>query len=142
MKLFRVDMTSEGKGALAALLSLLWNQAGYTGVNPRTGDKRGIRFVAFREPKHQLDEGEKRLVFFWGKNPSATDVTELPVTLDAEGAFMLASTWLDEVDYGPEDDTDGHCNKGWRVYNERFHHVDNDAYGFIAISPAWIVYDK
>lgn len=142
MKIFAVDMTSEGKGALAALLSLLWEQQGYNGNNFRTGEKRGAKFIAMRDPGHVLDFKAHRLIFFWSKSPTATDIQELPITLDAEGASYLANNWLETAEYGPEPDTDGHCNKGWRVYNEAWGHVDDDPYAFLAIEPAWIEYGK
>lgn len=66
----------------------------------------------------------------------------LPFTLDASGAADFATRWLSEVEYGPQDDHDGHDTKGWRIYNESWGHIEELRSAFVAITPEWAMHGK
>lgn len=87
-----------------------------------------------------------RLVLFW--NPTHPDAIPLPVPMGMAELEPVIRTWLsEEAEYGPEEDTDGHCRKSWRVHNGSGSRITAGTvdYGwgsFAAIEPEWAVYGK
>ena len=88
-------------------------------------------------------EGDKpaRLVFYWMES-KAPGFTNLPFRADAAEVFTIAERWLAQSDYGPQPGHDGDNGKGFRLYNERWGHVDGRHEAFLAVSPAWAMYGK
>ena len=59
-----------------------------------------------------------------------------PVPFMPREMSRIVGNWLASVDYGPEPRTDGSTDKGFRIYNEAWGHVDGDWRAFAAIEPA------
>ena len=86
------------------------------------------------------DPHPDRLILVWSTQSPGSH--PLPAPLKGEALVGFVRSWLETVDYGKEDDTDGHCKKGWHVYNDAWGYIDGDPYAFVAIEPVWLVYGK
>lgn len=144
-----IDVTSEGNETLAKTLDLAFGKfhkaIGYAIRAAVPSEKHPAEVMA--DPKNAYMLKPKRaakplrLVFFWTA-PTAKDFVALPFKLDAKGAADFAARWLAEADYGKQPDHDGDNEKGWRVYNEAWGHVDDEYAGFVAVTPSWAMYGK
>jgi hypothetical protein len=111
-------------------------EATHFGVLPVQDEDKARKFF-------WLNVADRRLVrptlLFLARDPKQLDlvVSELPFKMNFKSAASFAANWLEQVDYGREYDTDGHCDKGWRVFNQ-----DTMMFQFVAVQPDWIVYGK
>jgi hypothetical protein len=148
---FHIDITSEGRSALATAMSLAFGKyhsaVAYAIREAVAGEKHKFEDDALQEkygwmlgPKTQGKP--KRLIFFWSDSETVSDRIALPFKLDATGAADFAIRWLGELDYGRQPDHDGDNEKGWRLYCEGWGHVDGHWGAFVAIAPAWAMYGK
>lgn len=145
---FHIDVTSEGKAALATALSLAFGRyrstVGYAIREAEPGARHDPP-EGFKYP-HLMEWNRKpkprRLVFYWSDSEKREDFVPLPFKLDAAGAADFAERWLAELDYGKQPDHDGDNGKGWRCYCEGWGHVDGQWSAFVAIAPAWAMYGK
>jgi hypothetical protein len=119
---FHIDITYEGKEALAQALQLAFR--GHTAIG-YTSDIT-------------------HLVFYWVKPDGGNDkyYQPLPFKIDAKFAAEFASKWLEFVSYPAEPDHDGDNGKGWRVYTEAWGKVDNQYQAIVGVKPCWALYGK
>jgi hypothetical protein len=82
------------------------------------------------------DEG-RRFVLYRADSPSAT---KLPFPLTREQAADLIIGWLEQADYGPQPDHDGHNGKGWRLHNGAGGHIGGEWQALLAVEPVWAEY--
>lgn len=79
-------------------------------------------------------------ILYWGGN-GAKDITPFPYEMSCKEAIPFIWGWLQKVDYEdyekPYDDGDVQNEKGFRIFNEMWGHVDSNSYAFVAIKPAW-----
>jgi hypothetical protein len=143
---FHFDMTCEGDEPLRAAFTLVWKASGID------GSKRGATHYAIRPVAEAVKDAEKpyldrsakslRLVFFeYHGNAPKPDMVAMPFLLDAEAAYDFARRWLAQAEYPRQPDHDGDNERGWRIYNEDWGHVDGDD-AIIAVSPVWAMYGK
>jgi hypothetical protein len=83
-----------------------------------------------------------RIVFFSGDYNLTENAVAFPFKATPALCADFARRWLAEVNYGDEPDHDGSNSKGWRVYNEKFGHIDNSWNAVIAVSPVWAMHGK
>jgi hypothetical protein len=133
---FRIDVTSDG--SLESIMKIAFSKT-----------PNGAASYTIRDPVEIEDWRGKfsrplRLIFFWSLYPLTEDIDMFAFSngLSAEEAADFARRWLEQIDYGPEPDHDGSNTKGFRIYNERYGHVDDSSYGTVAITPEWIEYGK
>ena len=55
---------------------------------------------------------------------------------------VIVKRWLGNVEYPREPDTDGHNERGWRIFNEQYSRVGDEWEAFVAIEPVWLTYGK
>lgn len=103
-------------------------------VATTTSNHKAVKAVAW-----SVDNDGKRLVLYWTLSEKSIP---LPAPLSGVALEAFVKSWLDDVEYGPEPDQDGHNEKGFRVYNEAWGHIGHDWQTFVAIEPAWIMYGK
>lgn len=147
---FRVDITAEGDSTLAAAMKLAFGKyrsATHYAVRPAfAGEREEVPADAPKWTKGAWKYGKEpkplRLVFYWSASESAPDLVALPFKMDAEGAADFARRWLAEADYGNQPDHDGDNEKGWRLYNEAWGHVDSHWGAFVAVAPEWAMHGK
>lgn len=121
---FRIDVTCRHKENLLLAMKLAFSQHSFA---------EGYR----------IDESKKLLIFYWYiPNDKTPHVNKLPFKMKYDMATDFALSWLAEQDYGRQPDHDGDNEKGWRVYNEAWGHVENDSCAFLAITPTWAMYGK
>lgn len=73
----------------------------------------------------------------------ALDISAFPGKgIGPDEAWPMIKAWLDETDYGPEPDTDGHNGKGYRIFCEGCGYVCGMWQAFVGIEPAWLTYGK
>jgi len=85
---------------------------------------------------------KNRLVLAW-TNVNDGEYKEFPFPLTVDEAEGFIKRWLsEEAEYGPEEDTDGHCSRSWHIFNEYWGHVEGKWQAFVAIEPEWAVYGK
>ena len=82
--------------------------------------------------------GATRLLLYWTDQPHTIP---FPAALDVAAAEVMVAAWLDNVDYPPEPDHDGHNVRSVRVYNEAWNRIGDFA-TFVAIEPVWLMYGK
>lgn len=128
---FKVDITSIGEDLLIAAMQFVFKGSGP--MSSACG-------YAIRQPTHGKP---LRIVFYHVVPTHRDDFRALPFKLDAEGAADFALRWLNgAAEYGAEPDHDGDNEKGWRLYNEDWGHVDGDWQALIAVAPNWAMYGK
>jgi hypothetical protein len=82
-----------------------------------------------------------RLVFFQYASDKAQTLFPSPISLDR--AAEIAFDWLATQEYGPEPDHDGDNERGWRLFRDRWGHIDGLGYSaFVAVEPCWIEFGK
>lgn len=86
-------------------------------------------------------EHRDRLVLFWTPRHGGP-YNKFPSNMTMEGIGPVIEAWLGEVEYGPEPDIDGSCEKGFRIYNEAWGKVGGMWEAFAAIEPVWLMYGK
>lgn len=86
-----------------------------------------------------LDTEKNRLLLYWNTDEAGTP---FPAPLDLDGVVEVVTTWLREVNYGPQPDHDGHNTRGWRVYNESWSRIGHDWGAFAAVEPSWLMHGK
>jgi hypothetical protein len=105
------------------------------------GPSLDIAFHSNKKATHYRKDPDQ-LVLAW-TDPKDEEYKEFPLPLTREEAENFIKRWLtEEAEYGPEEDTDGHCSKSWYIYNEAWGHVDDKWQCFVAIEPEWAVYGK
>ena len=140
---FQIDITAEGKSSLLRAMEIAFahNAPGKSAKSYRI---MNLASVPYAEIPKDL-EGKKAFVFRWTeKEPRKEhdDISDFPFNLDAEGAADFAFRWLQEQDFGPQPDHDGHNNKGWRIYTGFWGHVMDERYAICAVIPWWACYGK
>ena len=84
-----------------------------------------------------------RLILFWNEDPN---MTMYPIfKMDAGASQTFVRAWLESLEpeaAGDEPRTDGSTEVGVRVYNEKWGHVAQSFYAFVAIEPVWLVFGK
>lgn len=138
---FRFDMICEGDKTLAAALALAFHghSKGAAGYIIRPAHEKFVheQYEHLNKPKRP-----DRLIFLWSGYEKAEGYVAFPFDMDAAGCADFAIRWLATVDYGRAPDHDGDNEKGWRVYNEAWGHVEDLHAAIIAIAPAWAMYGK
>jgi hypothetical protein len=154
MSKLQFDVTAEKSGILIDAMKLVFAALELLGTYPR-GGRRGVTHYAVRAetPGVELPSGgweygrqprPHRLVFFNHYEPKQEDGDKVafPFVMDADGAADFARRWLEQVEYGKQPDHDGDNEKGWRLYNENWGHIDGDNHAVIAVTPVWATYGK
>lgn len=139
---FAFNMICTGKTTLADAIALAFAGAGHkaaVGYVIRAGHK-AFTHEAYRH----LDKPKRpdRIIFLWSDYEKKEGYVAFPFKMDAFGCADFAARWLDECAYGREPDHDGDNEKGWRVYNESWGHVEDLHSAIIAVAPAWACYGK
>lgn len=141
-----IDVTSEGKSALALALALIWANApgGKATHYKEVNLVRQTRYVGEPTSSHytSLKEnpaGTPTLILLWSHE---RDAQPLPEPLDHLAAVKFAKAWLKKANYGREPGHDGSNGKGWRVFTEDWGHVADHYYAIVGIQPAWAMYGK
>jgi hypothetical protein len=114
---FSFDMTSEGDATLRKAFLLF----------PSARKAVGFRIDG------------KRFVLYWADSPK---MSKLPYPMSPEPAVELLVGWLAQVDYGRQPDHDGDNGKGWRLFTEKWGHVDGEWQAYAAVEPVWAMYGK
>ncbi len=83
----------------------------------------------------------KALVLYWSDS-NVTGINKFPSPLTAEQVEPMILQWLKDADYGNQPDHDGDNDKGWRVFNEAWGHINSEWQSFVAIQPIWLMYGK
>ena len=87
----------------------------------------------------ETDDGFAWLELWPYKTESNTDVLPLPFPLDSrDKMFGFVRDWLSSAKRGLEFDTDGSCNKGWRLSQN---HSCWEPY-IVKVEATWIIYGK
>lgn len=95
------------------------------------------------------------MIFMWANSNGRCQALPAPLD-DAKVIAEQIWAWLRTAEYGPEDDTDGHCNKGWHINmqgpkigehensysKEKYPSYDHTFYDVFCVQPHWITYDK
>ena len=80
------------------------------------------------------------------KTSGGGEIKLLPYEMAFDAALHFTWNWLstDEAKNirGPEPDHDGDNAPAWRVYNERWTHVDEFSQARVGIQPVWAMYGK
>lgn len=144
-----IDVVSEGDGALALALRLIWpNVPGgkathYKMMNLIEKTEYPIRDgkVAHHSTTMVEDSrGVSTLILLWSDE---RDAKELPYPLDLEESIAFVRGWLvHSANYGREPDHDGSNGRGWRVFTEDWGHVAGYHYAIAGVQPAWAMYGK
>ena len=112
--------------------------------------KQGAYDKEDRIEGYSIDKN-KGLILHWCKQDSDETVSKFPSNLTAEGALDMVWAWLENSktweemefeDWDKDADHDGHNRQGWRVYCERWGHVNDDWSAIVAIRPAYMWYGK
>lgn len=136
---FRIDITSRGDLTRAIDLALRRDYP------DRPTKVAGYAIFPAGPVGYDKVEKPQRIVFYWtnpGENVTGFEALPSLVTLDTKGIADLIQRWLDSVEYGCQPDHDGHNSKGWRLYNEKWGHVDNCSRAIFAVTPVWAMYGK
>lgn len=115
----QIDIKSEGRMHLIAALTLA--------MDYHIPGKEGT-------VSHWLVE-DGAMIFGW--HESLKGSVPLPVPMTKEQVADLILGWLKSQPYPKEPDIDGHCSKGWQVYQPRA-----DFYETFAVRPYWMEYHK
>lgn len=143
-----IDFTSVGVDALSSALALMWPSAPggkathYCDLRLEQVTKRVQHADGGCSCWPELKEsaqGVPTLVLLWHEDHGSR---KLRSPLGAREAAEYAKRWLDKVNYGPEPDIDGSCEKGFRVFTEAWGHVAGRHYCIVAVQPAWAMYGK
>lgn len=83
------------------------------------------------------------MILYWSapENPVAP-MQRLPFRASFELLVMWCRDWLAAAKYPEQPDIDGSIDKGWRVFNEEWTHVDDQWGALCAIQPVWAMYGK
>lgn len=100
--------------------------------------------------KYWMQSKKHGLILFQYRSSTDKELKALPASLDADGAYELAKTWLtsDEAkevelsDWDENLDHDGSNGPGWRIYIEDWGHVADKWGAICAIKPAYMWYGK
>lgn len=137
---YRFDMTCEGRERLTAALNLA-----FTGKSAKGYIIRPAHEAFKHEQYRHLDKPKRpdRMIFLWSDCEKPEGYHPFPFEMDPAGCAEFAWRWLEgTADYGREPDHDGDNERGWRVYNESWGHVEDLHAAIIAIAPAWAMYGK
>lgn len=139
---FAFNMICTGKKTLADAIALAFAGSGHkaaVGYVIRAGHE-AFTHEAYRH----LDKPKRpdRIIFLWSDYEKKEGYVAFPFKMDAFGCADFAARWLDECAYGREPDHDGDNEKGWRVYNESWGHVEDLHSAIIAVAPAWACYGR
>lgn len=83
---------------------------------------------------------EQTLILYWVKHEK---MIPLLYEMEVDEVIGFVWGWLERT--SPKEkqpDHDGDNEKGFRVYNEDWGHVDNKWEAFVAITPIWAMYGK
>lgn len=83
-----------------------------------------------------------RLILFWSDQNVHTPINRFPAVMGADELEIVIRAWLNERNYGSQPDHDGDNDKGWRIYNEGWGHVNSEYQAFAAVEPVWLMYGK
>ena len=85
---------------------------------------------------------DKGLVFYWAEPYPIESYNKFPFKPSLEYILEFINLWLKEQNYGSQPDHDGDNDKGWRIYNESWGHVNSEWQAFFAVQPVWAMYGK
>lgn len=136
MSRVQFNMTAEGGVPLLKAMTLVFECAGWSGVGKNGVPKGADSFNILK-----LDGCSPIMIFRWSKAESKT-AQSFPFVMDAEGCAEFARRWLAQADYGLSPNVDGHCEKGWRVFNDGGGSIKGGHYAIVAVAPEWIIYGK
>jgi hypothetical protein len=77
-------------------------------------------------------------VFWGGKDPAHP----FPAKLNATQTWPILQNWLQEATLLNPPDTDGHNERGFRLFNSHIHSLPAGCYPLYFLQPAWITYGK
>lgn len=122
---FSVDVTARGPEVLKHTLELVLANHSIA--------------VAFTEP---VLDNQKTLVLHWYiPEGQKAKYSAFPYNFKIEQLLPFIMGWLENQDYGEEPDLDGHCTRGWRLFN-----TQGITHGFgggsFAIQPVWAEHHK
>lgn len=122
---FYVDVTARGAEVLKHTLELVLAHHSIA--------------VAYTEP---VLDNKKTLVLHWYiPEGQKNNYSPFPYPFRIEQLLPFIMGWLENQDYGPEDDIDGHCTKGWRLFNT--HGITHGfGGGSFAIQTEWAEHSK
>ena len=83
------------------------------------------------------------LILFQDGTDIGLDATVLPYPMDYNAATDFAWNWWKQARVEEkEPDHDGNNEKGWRIYNEAWTHINGRWEALVAIKPIWAMYGK
>ena len=138
----QIDVTSQGREALALAMEIIWDNAPggkathYRVMNLRRQIGDGLDEKLVEDP-----DGTPTMILLWHEEGNQ-ESSEMAYPHSREQATGFVRGWLGSVEYGPEPDHDGSNGKGWRVFNEYWGHVAGYRYAIVAVQPAWAMYGK
>jgi hypothetical protein len=120
----RIDITSEGREAFEAALTLFGRR-----------EAVGYAFVP-------VGGTSSKMILYW--TPSKRlDYHPFPTPLTMDTLARLVFDWLKKTEPAEEEpDHDGSNGRGWRIYNEQWRRVDDQWEAFAAVEPVWAMYGK
>lgn len=85
----------------------------------------------------EVNRDNNQIILIQGskRNPTFAD-------LDKTVVKKLVERYLEQSDYGQAPDTDGHTEKGFRLFNDRWNKVGDNHKALFAVEPHWVVYGK
>ena len=166
-----IDVTAEGKAALAHALALIWpSAAGGKAVHYRDVIvARRVTYYAHepvdnerfpanvnthlgKPPQIHISHNSDEVVVTTGPEAGTRTLIllwhadgpslALPFQLKLDAAVEFVHSWLESIDYPPEPDHDGSNHKGFRAFTDSWGHVAGHRYGIVGIQPAWAMYGK
>lgn len=89
------------------------------------------------------EQGTPKLILFWTES-TREGYNPFPYALENKSRVLgkFLKGWLKQCQYPPQPDHDGHNERGFRIYNNEWGHVDGMYQAFLAIEPAWAMYGK
>ena len=97
---------------------------------------------AYDKDKHKLTHyavHDGVLYFGWHESSGGA---ALPCAMGIDGIAPMITGWLAEQEYPREPDIDGHCSKGWTLFNQIPYQVPGHFYWTFGVRPNWQEYHK
>lgn len=84
-------------------------------------------------------DGTPTLYMYWLNTPDIS--TAFPYKMRIEQLMPFVKGWLEQAEYGKQPDIDGHCTKGWRIFNTEGIQDGWSRISF-AVQPVWAIHHK
>lgn len=140
---FHFDLTGVPLDRCLEIATLIHKAIGYREQVRTRGEKWGVQLPADGEGTWRRSKPiDVRMILFWSDQGVRQPINRFPAVMGPGELEPIIKAWLSERHYGSQPDHDGDNERGWRVYNEGWGHVDGEWQAFAAIEPVWLMYGK